>query len=331
MPKQELGPVRQVPLSDVFANEPQDFTPWLADNLDLVGSEIGLELKLEDTEVPVGDFFLDILASATELGNIAIENQLSPSDHGHLGQLTTYAAGLQAKALVWAAPTFRPEHLTAVDRLNEWTAPSIVLFAVEVRALKIGDSLVGADFRVVASPRDWARRRKSIGQPTAMTDSERSRRIDFFDRLAKGALDRGLTESTGFASVAKSKSFPCRVDEPGLKYWVDWRTTGVVTVQLDVRTGGIDRNEAIIQALFEDNAEIEHDLRFEPDFFFPDPDGPHGRIAGRVMTFRDASVDDPPEAIEMTLDWCLDRLEAFQRVLEPRLRLIIDELGSKEA
>ncbi|MDE2746014.1 MAG: hypothetical protein OXI41_08535 [Chloroflexota bacterium] len=331
MPKQDLGRVRQVPLSDVFANEPQDFTPWLADNLDLVGSEIRLDLELEDTEVPVGDFFLDILASAGEFGKVAIENQLSQSDHGHLGQLMTYAAGLNARTLVWVAPVFRSEHLAAIDSLNEWAASNIILFAVEVRALKIGESLTGADFRVVAAPKAWARRRRSTSPSAAMTDSERSLRIDFFDRLAKGALDRGLTESTGFASVAKSKSFPCRVDEPGLKYWVDWRTTGVVAVQLDVRTGGADRNEAIIQALFDDNAEIEHELSFEPDFFFPDPDGPHGRIAGRVMTFRDTSVDDPPDVIEVTLDWCLDRLEAFQRVLEPRLRQVIDELDSEEA
>ncbi|MCY4618779.1 MAG: hypothetical protein OXD50_09560 [Chloroflexi bacterium] len=332
MPKQELGQLEEVPLRDVFDDEPNDFTPWLADNLDLLGGAIGLELEREGTEVPVGDFFLDILASAGDFGRVAIENQLGPTDHSHLGQLMTYAAGVNAKALVWVASTFRPEYLDTVDCLNQWAASNVVVFAVEVRALKIGDSQMGADFRALTSPKGWARRRRSTSQQTTMTDSERSRRTDFFDRLAKGALEQGLTDSTGLASVAKSKSFPCRgVKERGLKYWVDLRPTGVATVQLDVRTGDLERNLAIIKGLSEDKVDIEGELQFEPDLLPPDPEGPNGRLSGRVITFREATVSDSQDRVTETLEWCLDVLAGYQRVLEPRLRTIIDDLDAKEA
>ena len=109
------------------------------------------------------------------------------------------------------------------------------------------------------------------------------------------------------------------------------RTTGVVTVSLDIRTGDIERNDAIVSGLEQDKISIEQELGFRPDLYAPDPDGPHGRIAGRVMTFRDASIEDPPDQIEETLEWCLEGLEGFQRVLEPRLRAILDALDSVEA
>src|SRR5436190_9689921 len=42
---------------------------------------------------------------------VVIENQLKPSDHGHLGQLLTYAAGTQdGLTAVWIASVIRPEH-----------------------------------------------------------------------------------------------------------------------------------------------------------------------------------------------------------------------------
>lgn len=319
-------------MRDVFADEPSDFTPWLADNLDLLGSEIGLDLEREDTEVPIGDFSLDILAFASAFGSVAIENQLGQSDHDHLGKLLTYAAGVGAKAAVWVAAELRPEHLDAVNALNEWAETALALFAVEVRALKIGESSAGVEFRAIASPKDWGRRRKSTSQPTVMSDNERRVRVDFFDRLAKGALERKLTDSTGFSNVAMSKSFRTnvKVDGKWLKYWIDLRKRGGVTVTLDVRTGDTLRNDAIISRLAQEEDAIEQELGFQPVFVRPDPEGPHGLQAGRVTASRKASISDPREKIDETLEWCLNVLEGFQTVLEPLLQRIVDGLAREQ-
>ena len=58
----EFGELKDVVLSDVWSDEARDFTPWLADNMDLLSQEIGLPLAWEGTEVPVDGFSADILA-----------------------------------------------------------------------------------------------------------------------------------------------------------------------------------------------------------------------------------------------------------------------------
>jgi len=60
-----LGRLAPVPLRQVWAREDNDFTPWLAqaENLSLLAETLNLgPLELQDTELPVGDFCIDILA-----------------------------------------------------------------------------------------------------------------------------------------------------------------------------------------------------------------------------------------------------------------------------
>src|ERR1700761_4920732 len=107
-----LGRLEKVSLREVWLSESSEFTPWLAqeENLKLLGEAIGIELELEAQEKEVGPFRADILckdvgASTTE-GWVLIENQLGRTDHSHLGQLLTYAAGLSAETIVWISAHF---------------------------------------------------------------------------------------------------------------------------------------------------------------------------------------------------------------------------------
>lgn len=154
----EIGSLIPVDLRLAWAHEANDFTPWLASNLDRLRAAVGIDLVLEGTEVTVGPFSADILATdALTNERVLIENQLEQADHAHLGQILTYLAGLDARSVIWIAKAFRDEHLSAVRWLNNNTMDDFSFFAVEVSAVRIGDSPVAPLFSVVEKPNDWDR------------------------------------------------------------------------------------------------------------------------------------------------------------------------------
>ena len=143
-----------------WQNEADDFTPWLSvrENLNLLGTTIGIELEFEAQEKSVGPFRADILCRDTATGDwVLIENQLERTDHTHLGQLITYAAGLRAVTIVWIASPFTEEHRAALDWMNDITDTRFNFFGLEVELWRIGDSPLAPKFNVVSKPNDWSK------------------------------------------------------------------------------------------------------------------------------------------------------------------------------
>ncbi|MEV4105694.1 hypothetical protein AB0J42_36100 [Nonomuraea sp. NPDC049649] len=153
----ELGRLESVPLRAIWPNEAKDFTPWLADNLDVLGQAVGLALELRHREYPVGRYALDLLLQDAQGRVIVVENQLEQTDHGHLGQLITYCAGTQADVVIWIAQTLTEEHAAALEWLNTNTVTGIGFFGVEVEVLRIGDSFPAPNFKVVVKPNDYTK------------------------------------------------------------------------------------------------------------------------------------------------------------------------------
>jgi RecB family endonuclease NucS len=114
----KIAKLDKVDLRELWRHEALDFTKWLAepDNLELLSDEIGIGIELVQTEANVGRYNVDILAQEENTGKkIIIENQLESTDHAHLGQLITYAAGLEAEYIIWLVREARDEHQQAVD------------------------------------------------------------------------------------------------------------------------------------------------------------------------------------------------------------------------
>jgi len=175
-----FGTLTDVALREAWAHEAHSFTPWLAANLNRLSSSIGIPLELTGTEMRVGTFSADILArNATDDSVVLIENQLEGSDHTHLGQIMTYLAGLEAHTMVWVAPSFRDEHLSAIRWLNEHTVDPFAFFAVRVRVVRIADSPFAPLFEVIERPNNWDRsvavaRRESEGGLTEIGQFRRN-------------------------------------------------------------------------------------------------------------------------------------------------------------
>lgn len=160
MKNQSLGVLEKIDLRSVWLHEATEFTPWLAqeNNLAILAETIGMELELEAQEKNVGPFRADILCKDLETENwVLIENQLARTDHGHLGQLLTYAAGLQAVTIVWIAATFTEEHRETLDWLNKITDERFQFFGLEVELWRIGDSPPAPRFNIISKPNRWTR------------------------------------------------------------------------------------------------------------------------------------------------------------------------------
>jgi hypothetical protein len=146
--KPPLGRLEKINPRTYWEREDIDFTPWLAapENIQLLGDTIGFELEVEAREKEVGPFRADILCKDTATENwVLIENQLERTDHGHLGQLLTYAAGLNAVTIIWIAAYFTEEHRAALDWLNEVTNEDVNFFGLEI------------EFNIVSNPNDWSK------------------------------------------------------------------------------------------------------------------------------------------------------------------------------
>lgn len=167
-----LGKLEAVSLRDAWPSEAANFTPWLAEdsNLQLLGETLGLQLELEAVEKAVGPFSADILAR--DIGTsrwVLIENQIEPTDHRHLGQLLTYAAGLDTHVVVWIAQSFREEHRAAIDFLNRATVEEFSFFGVQVELFRIGNSPLAPTFSLVAKPNNWSKQAQA-GKQAAQDD-----------------------------------------------------------------------------------------------------------------------------------------------------------------
>ncbi|HEY3283119.1 MAG TPA: DUF4268 domain-containing protein [Armatimonadota bacterium] len=156
-----LAQLERVDLREAWLSEAQDFTPWLAQeaSIALLGKTIGMELEVEAQEQRVGPFRADILCKDTLTDAwVLVENQLERTDHTHLGQLLTYAAGLSAVTIVWVAAEFTDEHRATLDWLNEITDDRFNFFGLQIELWRIGDSPSAPRFNVISRPNDWTRR-----------------------------------------------------------------------------------------------------------------------------------------------------------------------------
>lgn len=189
--KRTARPARDRPGAEVWTDEARDFTPWLLQNVDVLSELLRMDLSLDVAEHPVGSFRLDLKGRDEATDQVVIvENQLELSDHSHLGQLITYAAGTDPTTIVWIATGFREEHRKAIEWLNDRTDEYTRFFAVEIQVVTIGNSQPPPTFKLVAQPNDWA---KHVRAATVGGTGEVSARQQLYWDFWEGFRQRVLT------------------------------------------------------------------------------------------------------------------------------------------
>lgn len=172
----KLGRIGEIKnLREIWANEASDFTKWLAEeeNLNLLSEAVGVDLELIKTEADVGRYSVDVLAKESNTERkVVIENQIEPTNHDHLGKVITYAAGHDAALAIWIVRDAKEEHAKAVEWLNDHTDDSIGFFLLEIRVLKIDDSLPAPQFKAIVKPNEWVKAIKADSGSHGLTDTK---------------------------------------------------------------------------------------------------------------------------------------------------------------
>jgi len=322
MDQHHLGRLSRVDPRTVWVREDHQFTPWLAQNLALLNEALGLEIELTGTEKPVGDFAVDIYAREVGSGHeVIIENQLAATDHGHLGQLLTYASGLDARIIVWISPHFRDEHRQALEWLNRETSESVSFFGVELELLRIDDSAPAPNFKLVAQPSEWQKAVKTRSEVGMRQFSQRQ--IDynnFFTDLVSKIHER-MPAFTNVRRVGYDSWIHFATGRSGFAFSVAFTSGNRFRVEVEIDTGDYDRNRIAFEKLSSEKEALESALGgLTWDF-------KEGRRAQRIYTDRDAAIDSPDEILDDLKGWAIETLMKFRDAITPRIKGLVLEVG----
>lgn len=313
--KPTLSHLVRVPLREAWKHEASDFTPWLAEtsNLNTLSDALGLgELELVATEHWVGDFKLDILCT-DGADQVIIENQLEKTNHSHLGQIITYAAGIGAKKVIWVAESFRPEHIAALEFLNQNTTEDLNFFAVEVELWRIGDSPFAPKFEVVVRPNQWAKTGREQARAASSASPTKQLQLKFWNALVE---------------VIERKAPGIRPQKPRPQHWqqISLGRSGFLlsatASQRDSRLGvevylmgeGAKERYRHIESR---RTEIEAGLGFPLEWQeLPDA------LACRIVRYRaDCPLEEEARWPEY-IDWMVAHIVKFDAVFRPVIRVI---------
>lgn len=309
----KLGKLVTVTAKSVWQLEAQSFTPWLAQNLELLSDALDLgDLELKGTETWVGDFRLDILAEDADNNPVLIENQFGRTDHGHLGQLITYMAGRRENiTAIWIAEEVREEHRAAIDWLNSVTSDGVNFFAVEVVALQIGDSDPAPFFRIVSRPNNWTR---AIDAKIAGDQDLAERHIARMAYWASFAdFVKAHDPSFHVRPDNKEHSHGFRIGKAGFSIGglINRKKTRI-GVELYIQS---DPGKTAIRALERDRAEIEREIGSPLEW----QELP-GKIGSRVALYK-AGIDVTDEANYPAINaWMLENLQRFRSAFQNRVK-----------
>ena len=95
-------------------------------------------------------------------------------------KLITYLSNLDAKTAIRITSDPRPEHVRAIEYLNEVVPEDTKLYLIQIKAFKIGSSEPAPYFNVVAGPSMEGKIRGGIKKEFAEKDQ---RRLEFFRQL----------------------------------------------------------------------------------------------------------------------------------------------------
>ena len=308
---------------EIWEDEARNFTPWLFENASYLSEVLGIDVEFETKEHPVGAFSLDLFGR--DLTNdcvLVVENQLAETDHKHLGQLLTYAAGTDAETIVWVSPKFRDEHRQALEFLNNKSGELTRFFGIEVSVVRIGDSDPAPMFTLVAKPSEW-RAKLAASQNIGEISEKRELYRTFWTRYLE--------------TVHQSNPGLTNVRSPSTRNWtnINYLRRGInitlafvnkqqLACEIYIDVGNSDRNVQILNALKSHQQVIEKAIGESLEW----DEIPLKRACRiRAITNGDVSkVSDFPRLVS----WLMARQLKMKDVIKPFIDQLPDDFWSQQ-
>jgi len=257
-------------------------------------------VELEAAEHAVGGYALDLVGrDITNNAVLIVENQLAVTDHSHLGQVLTYAAGTGASTIVWIATMFREEHRQALDWLNESTGDDTHFFGIQLEVVRIGGSQPAPLFNLVVEPNDWQKQVRAATQAGAVS-GKGALYIDFWTRF----LERVHAAHPAWTQSQKGGPwnwFEAKSPIKGCRISCSFAAGDRLRHELYIDAGDATRNAEIFEQLSGQQGPIETAyggaLSWEEQ---------PNKKASRIADYRDNCVIADEERWDEFIDWFLD-------------------------
>lgn len=306
----KIGKLTEVDVRDLWKHEQYDFSNWLAkeENIKLLDDEIGLTLIDINKEVYIGSYRCDLVAKDETTGQIVIiENQLEATNHDHLGKIITYAAGLDAKTIIWIVKEAREEHKAAIEWLNNNSSEEIGFFLIELHAYKINDSLPAPMFKVVEKPNNFTKTSKQNYSDKELNRSQ-NERLMFWEE---------------FNTVIVAKGKPFSVRKPTTDHWYDV-AIGMSEAHLAINLVNKENkivlelyildNKNLFDHIYEDKEKIENTLQMS--FSWERLDGKKAsRIKHDVLGLDFSDHSNYPQLMDECIEKILKMRDVFKKYL----------------
>lgn len=304
----KIGKLTEVDVRDLWKHEQYDFSNWLAkeENIKLLDDEIGLTLMDINKEVYIGSYRCDLVAKDETTGQIVIiENQLEATNHDHLGKIITYAAGLDAKTIIWIVKEAREEHKAAIEWLNNNSSEEIGFFLIELHAYKINDSLPAPMFKVVEKPNNFTKTSKQNYSDKELNRSQ-NERLMFWEE---------------FNTVIVAKGKPFSVRKPTTDHWYDV-AIGTSEARLAINLVNKENkivlelyildNKNLFDHIYEDKEKIENTLQMS--FSWERLDGKKAsRIKHDVLGLDFSDHSNYPQLMDECIEKILKMRDVFKK------------------
>jgi hypothetical protein len=306
------------------------FSNWLHMNIEVLAKVLDLSLLSRQREAPVGRLSADILADICDsTERVIIENQIYAANHGHFGQVLTYAAHYDAQVIVWIASTFRSEYRTAIAWLNGLSDKRF--YAVELH----GDGQELPELSLVAGPKTAFKQRTLGTEPVILPVSPHARGTNqqgayvpasyaipaertaspgqlvlnaIFERIAQELAGTttfpALRKPTGDRNYYVVATGPVRASEWAIAF--ENAQVGVMLVFNDPNTAKRD-----LDRLREHAAEVDRAVDSSVDMGVVEHRRKQKAIIYRPMSYEERSQD-----AEGVARWCADTITTFKNAVD---------------